>query len=143
MDVAAELDRLLTISEPAERLHAATRLLIELEDLTLRVARIRRETVEQLTSDTSVTSTGLNDDANALLGWIRRNEVQSFSAREAFASLSRSRFPSMDSMRATLDVLETLAYIQRCPSPPRRHGQPGRHPSPVFKVRHISAVPPS
>jgi hypothetical protein len=77
------------------------------------------------------------DDAHAVLDWIRRTRQQSFSRRDAFTGLSRSRFRKIADLDPALQLLEDHGYI-RPEDQPVRPG-PGRRASPRWTVHPVAA----
>jgi replicative DNA helicase len=69
--------------------------------------------------------------ARYLLAWILRNDVTSFTRREAYMPL-RARFKQPAELDLPLDLLSDHEIIRRRPDPPR--SGPGRPPSPTFDV---------
>ena len=70
------------------------------------------------------------EDARAVLAWIRRDGLQTFTRREAHAA-HKHRFRRVDELKAALDVLAERHYVRQEPQPIRPKG--GR-PSAVFEV---------
>jgi replicative DNA helicase len=72
------------------------------------------------------------EDARAVYRWLERTRPVSFTKRELFAAVSRSRFPKVGDLDAPLALLEQHGYIRRCPEPERTG--PGRRPSPTYEA---------
>ncbi|GAB6899614.1 YfjI family protein [Kineosporia succinea] len=73
------------------------------------------------------------DDARAVLDWITRTGTETFTRRDAFNALPRSRFPKATDLDAPLATLEDTGWIkQQEPPPGPRKG--GRPPSPRYDV---------
>ncbi|GAA3759542.1 hypothetical protein HDA32_004716 [Spinactinospora alkalitolerans] len=132
-----ELARLMAIQDPAERLQEATRLLIELDEVSLRVAQVRNECRVLLAGNDSAPpapeAPNLTENAQAVLDWIHRQRINSFTQREAFRRLPRTRFRSVDVLIEALEILEASGRIVRRDAAPQN--RPGRPASPVFEVR--------
>lgn len=132
-----ELERLRYIADDAERFHEATRLLIELEDTALAIARIRADAKATLGSVMGVPvpdGEAADGRDHVALRWLARHRVgERFTARAAFRGMPRSRFPGMTAMKATLSRLEDAGFIRQVPMEPT--GTAGRPPSPVYEVR--------
>jgi replicative DNA helicase len=72
------------------------------------------------------------EDARTVLRWLERMQPASFTKRELFTAVSRSRFPKVGDLDMPLVLLEQHGYIRRA-SEPERTG-PGRKPSPAYEV---------
>lgn len=72
------------------------------------------------------------EDARAVYRWLERTRPQQFTKREAHMGLSRSRFPKVGDLDASLELLEQHGWIRRLPEPERTG--PGRRPSPSYQV---------
>jgi hypothetical protein len=71
-------------------------------------------------------------DAQVVLDYLRRHELEQFSVRDLHTKLGTSRFRKADNLKAALDLLEDHLWVTRLPAP-EVHGA-GRRPSPVYKV---------
>ncbi|NMH97983.1 DUF3987 domain-containing protein [Pseudonocardia sp. K10HN5] len=76
-------------------------------------------------------------DALAVLEWISRVRPQSFSRRDAFTALSRSRFRKIADLDPVLQLLDDHGFI-RPEEQPQRAG-PGRRASPRWSVHPAAA----
>ncbi|MEV7968770.1 hypothetical protein AB0O34_22705 [Sphaerisporangium sp. NPDC088356] len=132
-----EAERLLQIQDDFERFRAATRLLVDLDDLILEISRIRNESASrmQISAVTPPTRSdaALPDDARAVLECIRRTGARRFRRRDVFRRLAR-RFKTVAAMVPALDLLEAAGYIRKV-EPSTEPGQPGRRRSPEYEVR--------
>ncbi len=70
--------------------------------------------------------------ARALWDWIERSGTVRFTARDAFSSLTRTKFPKMADLEPALAVLEQHGYLRRLPGPPST-GR-GRPPAPTYET---------
>ena len=73
------------------------------------------------------------DCARAVLRWIMRDRVTTFTARDALRAV-RGRFSTMEKVTAGLGVLEERAFIFEAPDEARRGKGPGRKPSMAYIV---------
>jgi hypothetical protein len=73
--------------------------------------------------------------ARRVLRWIIQDQVQTFTARDAYQAVKGS-YPKMEQVMPGLRVLEDRVYI-RLANEDLRPG-PGRKPSPIFKVNPYS-----
>ncbi|WP_248965053.1 hypothetical protein [Sphaerisporangium perillae] len=132
-----EAERLLLIKDDFERFRAATRLLVDLDDLILEISRIRNESASRMqisaVSPPVRSDDALPDDARAVLECIRRTGAQRFRRRDVFRRLAR-RFKTVAAMVPALDLLEAAGYIRKI-EPTVGPGQPGRRRSPEYEVR--------
>ncbi|WP_214415936.1 hypothetical protein [Sphaerisporangium fuscum] len=132
-----EAERLLLIEDDFERFRAATRLLVDLDDLILEISRIRNESASRLQISAAApparSDDALPDDARALLECIRRIGGRRFRRRDVFRRLAR-RFKTVSAMVPALDLLEAAGYIRKIESS-AEPGQPGRRRSPEYEVR--------
>jgi len=71
------------------------------------------------------------DDARHILGWIERTQPTTFTRRELFSALNRSRFKKASDLDPPLALLEEHGHIHR-QHPPDRPGRRGRKPSPTY-----------
>jgi replicative DNA helicase len=71
------------------------------------------------------------EDARVLLGWIERNRVESFTARDAHRA-NRPRLQTADVVAAALNVLEDHNHVRQ--SEAKQRQGPGRKPSPTYFV---------
>jgi replicative DNA helicase len=71
-------------------------------------------------------------DARYVLEWITRTGADSFTARELFSAVPRTRFPKMMDLHPALAMLETHGYIRQMAQPERKRA--GRPPSPRYLV---------
>ena len=69
--------------------------------------------------------------AKAILRWLVRDQVATFTARDALRSV-RGRFPTMDKVNPGLAILEERGFIFGNPSDTR--SGPGRKPSAIYTV---------
>ncbi|MEF3696732.1 DUF3987 domain-containing protein [Desulfolutivibrio sp.] len=69
--------------------------------------------------------------AQAILKWIERDRVSSFTARDAMEKV-KGRYPTMDKVNAGLAILEERAFIFPVSQDSRKG--PGRRPSAVYTV---------
>lgn len=106
------------ITDPAERLEQATRLLIELNELTLRVAQVQRDALEQI-APAPLDLPLERQRLSAVLRWLKRSQCSVFSEREALSHMPRSLFSRMDVVRTTLATLEERGAIRALPEQPR------------------------
>src|SRR5689334_7039061 len=127
-----EAERLLLIQDDFERFRAATRLLVDLDDLMLEISRIRNESASRMqiisVTPPARSDDALPDDARAVLECIRRTGAQRFRRRDIFRRMAR-RFKRVAAMVPALDLLEAAGYIRKI-EPPVVAGQPGRRRSP-------------
>jgi hypothetical protein len=72
--------------------------------------------------------------ARKVLDWIRREELASFSRRDAHRSLHR-QFRRAEELDPVLDLLVRHGFIRPQDAAPREG--PGRSPSPVFEVHPV------
>ncbi|MDH2424907.1 hypothetical protein [Sphaerisporangium sp. TRM90804] len=132
-----EAERLLMIQDDFERFRAATRLLVDLDDLILEISRIRNESASRMqiisVAPPARSDEALPDDARALLECIRRIGVQRFRRRDVFRRMAR-RFKTVAAMVPALDLLEAAGYIRKV-DPSEEPGKPGRRRSPAYEVR--------
>ncbi|MFC4584893.1 hypothetical protein [Sphaerisporangium corydalis] len=132
-----EAERLLQIQDDFERFRAATRLLVDLDDLILEISRIRNESASRMqiisVAPPVRSDDALPDDARAVLDCIRRTGTQRFRRRDVFRRLAR-RFKTVAAMVPALDLLEAAGYIRKV-EPNTEPGQPGRRRSPEYEVR--------
>jgi replicative DNA helicase len=75
-------------------------------------------------------------NAEAVLSWLHREELETFTKRDAF-NAHRSRFPRAEDADPALGLLEAHGWIAR-QSEPKRAGA-GRRPSPSYKVNPLPA----
>ena len=68
--------------------------------------------------------------ARRVLGWIQRQCIEDFSARDAFNAL-RGSFGTMNALRPALELLVTHGHILPLQ---HVHRGPGRKPSPRYAV---------
>jgi putative DNA primase/helicase len=71
------------------------------------------------------------DCARAILGWIMRDHVERFTARDALEKI-KGRFPTMDRVNAGLSVLEDRAFIFEESGETKK--RPGRKQSTAYIV---------
>jgi hypothetical protein len=71
--------------------------------------------------------------ARAVWDWIERTATVRFTARDAFSSLTRSKFPKMADLEPALAVLEQHGYLRRLAAPPTGP-RGGRPPTPVYET---------
>ncbi|GII75819.1 hypothetical protein Sru01_08010 [Sphaerisporangium rufum] len=132
-----EAERLLRIQDDFERFRAATRLLVDLDDLILEISRIRNESASRMqispVAPAARPDEALPDDARAVLACIRRTGVTRFRRRDVFRRLAR-RFKTVAAMLPALDLLEAAGYIRKVETV-TEPGQPGRRRSPEYEVR--------
>ncbi|MET8140887.1 hypothetical protein ABZU32_11315 [Sphaerisporangium sp. NPDC005288] len=132
-----EAERLLLIQDDFERFRAATRMLVDLDDLILEISRIRNESASRMqiisVTPPARSDDALPDDARAVLECIRRTGAQRFRRRDIFRRLAR-RFKRVAAMVPALDLLEAAGYIRKI-EPTVTAGQPGRRRSPEYEVR--------
>lgn len=74
--------------------------------------------------------------ARALWDWIERTGTVRFTARDAFTSLSRPKFPKMADLEPALTVLEAHGYLRKLPAPPTT-GR-GRPPAPTYETNPLA-----
>ncbi|GII60196.1 hypothetical protein Skr01_02810 [Sphaerisporangium krabiense] len=132
-----ETQRLLQIQDDFERFRAATRMLVDLDDLILEISRIRNESASRM-QISPVTpqprpDESLPDDARAVLECVRRMGEERFRRRDVFRRLAR-RFKTVAAMVPALDLLEAAGYIRKV-EPATEPGHPGRRRSPEYEVR--------
>ncbi|MCF7552618.1 DUF3987 domain-containing protein [Pseudonocardia sp. WMMC193] len=77
------------------------------------------------------------DDARAVLEWIARTGAGSFSRRDAFTGLSRSRFRKIGDLDPALQLLDDHGFIR--PEEPPRPSGPGRRASPRWAAHPAAA----
>ena len=70
--------------------------------------------------------------ARALWDWIERTGTVRVTARDAFSSLTRSKFPKMADLEPALAVLEQHGYLRKLAAPPTT-GR-GRPPAPAYET---------
>ena len=70
--------------------------------------------------------------ARAFWDWIERTGTVRFTARDAFSSLTRTKFPKMADLEPALAVLEQHGYLRRLSGPPTT-GR-GRPPAPTYET---------
>ncbi|MCW2876049.1 MAG: hypothetical protein JWQ95_149 [Sphaerisporangium sp.] len=133
-----EAERLLLIQDDFERFRAATRLLVDLDDLILEISRIRNESASRMQISSVITppvrsDDALPDDARAVLECIRRTGAPRFRRRDIFRRLAR-RFKTVAAMVPALDLLEAAGYIRKA-EPTSDPTQPGRRRSPEYEMR--------
>ena len=77
--------------------------------------------------------------ARLVWDWIERTGITRFTARDAFSSLTRTKFPKLADLEPALNLLEQHAYLRRLPAPPTA-GR-GRPPAPEYETnpRALSA----
>src|SRR5690242_20017612 len=96
-----EAERLLLIDDDFERFRAATRLLVDLDDLILEISRIRNESASRMQISAVAPSIrpddSLPEDARALLDCVRRIGAERFRRRDVFRRLAR-RFKTVAAM---------------------------------------------
>jgi hypothetical protein len=73
-------------------------------------------------------------DARHVAEVIARRGWERFSQRELMMAVSRGRFPKVTDLDAPLALLVAHGYLRRQEAAPRKPGQVGRSPSPVFEV---------
>jgi len=71
-------------------------------------------------------------DASSFLNWIVKNNIEQFTARNAFKAVKNKRFETMDALWPVLALLEERHYIRRLPEQER--SGPGQKPSPSYEV---------
>lgn len=130
-----ELNELRAVEDDRERAREAWRLLARLDGAKAATRIILRDAVARL--EPSERSPGhefeeLGKATAAVLAWIDRAGVESFTRRDAISSLSRTLFPTAEDVQLTLDYLELEGYLERMP-PSRARGR-GRPPSPTYRV---------
>ncbi|GAA1276996.1 hypothetical protein GCM10009677_33640 [Sphaerisporangium rubeum] len=132
-----ETERLLTIQDDFERFRAATRMLVDLDDLILEISRIRNESASRMQIrpilQPARSDDSLPEDARALLDCLRRIGAERFRRRDVFRRMAR-RFKTVAAMVPALDLLEGAGYIRKV-EPVAEPGQPGRRRSPEYEVR--------
>ncbi len=74
------------------------------------------------------------DDARHVLEWIKRENFESFSARDAHQSM-KGRFKRRKSIDPALNMLVDHGYLTYAPKP--EYSGPGRKPSTVFNVNPL------
>ncbi|MDX6410192.1 MAG: replicative helicase [Gaiellaceae bacterium] len=77
------------------------------------------------------------DDAHAVLEWIARTRPRSFSRRDAFTGLSRSRFRKIADLDPALQLLEDHGFFR--PEAQALRPGPGRRASPRWQVHPLAA----
>jgi hypothetical protein len=77
------------------------------------------------------------DDAHVVLDWIARTGPVSFSRRDAFSALSRSRFRKIADLDPALQLLEDHGFTR--PEELNQRSGPGRRPSPRWEVHPRAA----
>jgi replicative DNA helicase len=78
------------------------------------------------------------EDARIVLDWITRTGTTTFSRRDAFSGLSRSRFPKAADLEPALLMLEDHGWIRRQATPPTTSAG-GRPPSARYDVHPLAA----
>jgi hypothetical protein len=76
------------------------------------------------------------EDAKLLLRWIKRENVETFTKREAHRA-NRGRFPKVELIEPALSLLEEHGYILQ--EETERRASVGRKPSPTYLV-HPSLI---
>ncbi|MEV6984678.1 hypothetical protein AB0M95_25935 [Sphaerisporangium sp. NPDC051017] len=135
-----EAQRLLLIQDDFERFRAATRMLVDLDDLILEISRVRNESASRMQISTISAAApqppsdeALPEDARAVLECVRRMGAERFRRRDVFRRLAR-RFKTVAAMVPALDLLESAGYIRKV-GPNAESGQPGRRRSPEYEIR--------
>ncbi|RCG32809.1 hypothetical protein DQ384_04895 [Sphaerisporangium album] len=135
-----ETQRLLLIQDDFERFRAATRMLVDLDDLILEISRVRNESASRMQIRTigaaapqPPSDEALPEDARAVLECVRRMGTERFRRRDVFRRLAR-RFKTVAAMVPALDLLESAGHIRKV-GPSAEPGQPGRRRSPEYEIR--------
>jgi hypothetical protein len=71
--------------------------------------------------------------AHAVWDWVERTGTVRFTARDAFSTLTRSKFPKMADLEPALAVLEQYGYLRKLPAPPT-NARGGRPPAPAYET---------
>jgi replicative DNA helicase len=72
-------------------------------------------------------------DARRILEWAKRTETHRFQKRTVQGAL-KSRFPKVEDLDPSFDLLVSHGYIQQEPLPKREKGAPGRLAAPHYRI---------